>query len=74
MKKPLDDVHAWQTWRDRDKRELSGNRCVKVTATIRDDKGVGVKYRAVLHNGEMCGPEMRSKYDRFQRAFELMVS
>lgn len=72
MKKTRDDVHAGQIWKDRDKRMLSGNRCVRVLYTAQDGQHVVVKYRASLPSGEVVGPVLTSKRARFQRAFDLV--
>lgn len=73
MKRVLSVPKPGQTWRDRDKRMSSGNRRVRVTATIIDGpKGVWVFYRGIFSNGEMHGQLFKSRWDRFQRAFDLI--
>jgi hypothetical protein len=78
VKRDLKDVHAGQIWRDRDKRMLSGNRRVHVESVVRDcdprslAPRVTVNYRAVSWNGAPLGPSLKSRYDRFQRAFDLV--
>jgi hypothetical protein len=74
-KRQLHDVHPGQVWRDRDARMLSGNRRVKVTKCVRDGDKVTVFYRsAVGDNGVPFGAEYKSRYDRFQRAFDIVPS
>jgi hypothetical protein len=76
-KRTYDDPRPGQIWRDLDPRMLSGNRRVRVTETYRDGAGpndVHVKYRAVTWHGDMIGRELRSRWDRFQRAFALVRS
>jgi hypothetical protein len=75
MKRVLNDVHAGQVWRDRDKRMLSGNRRVKVDLVRRDGDKVTVIYRPVVGENNCVFPGFgpyRSRYDRFQRAFDLV--
>ena len=69
MTKP--DVHAGDVWRDRDRRMMSGNRRVKVTRTALIDGTAYVFYRSVVGaNNREIGTEFRSRYERFQRAFD----
>ncbi len=74
MKRILDDVHGGDVWRDRDKRMLSGNRRVKVDRVVRDGDAVTVYYRsAVGQANEPMGSYFKSRYDRFQRAFNRVI-
>jgi hypothetical protein len=69
MKRQLTGVHAGDIWRDRDRRMMSGNRLVRVTSVLRDDKGTTVFYRNFAGNQEW-GTTLKSRYERFQRAFD----
>jgi hypothetical protein len=74
-KRPLPDVHAGQIWRDRDKRSFGGNRRVRVEIVTRDGDAVTVCYRQIDRFGSSDGvfsQKFRSRYDRFQRAFDLV--
>ena len=52
----------------------SANRRVYVVSTERDGDRVSVYYRQVAGaNNEPVGTLYRSKYDRFQRAFDLTL-
>jgi hypothetical protein len=69
-KKDWPAVHAGDVWRDRDKR-MDGRK-VRVLLTSTDGETVTVHYQQDLGN-ELCGPIYRSRLDRFQRAFELVI-
>lgn len=73
MKRLLHDVRPGQIWLDRDKRSYGGHRRVIVTKTARAGEKVTVTYQQVtgLDNRQWPG-EFTSRYDRFQRAFDLV--
>jgi predicted SnoaL-like aldol condensation-catalyzing enzyme len=74
MRQQRPDVHAGQIWVDRDKRMLSGNRRVRVIQTMRDGDKVTVTYRCVAGpDNKEYPPTCTSRYDRFQRAFDLVA-
>ena len=71
MAKQWPVVQVGQIWRDRDPRSWSGNRRVVVLDADPDGK---VVYRQVVgpFNDSGDWPTHRSRYQRFQRAFELI--
>ena len=73
MKKQYPDVRLGQTWRDRDKRMASGNRRVRVMRIVGEGPPATVYYQQVVGNGNLLGSGFRSRYARFQRAFELIA-
>jgi hypothetical protein len=69
----LNPVHAGQVWRDRDKRMLSGNRKVYIDRIVGDGDQVMVYYRPADWHHQPIGKQMyKSRYERFQRAFDLV--
>lgn len=70
-KRILSDVHPGQIWRDRDKRMSSGNRRVRVI-TVSGPLTPTVAYRVVGFSGQDLGQMHKSRYERFQRAFDLI--
>jgi hypothetical protein len=76
-KKERPGVHVGDIWVDRDKRMLSGNRRVRVVSVTRESSGtVDVRYQQIIGVGEYIkafDPVYRSRYERFQRAFDLEV-
>jgi len=73
MKKQYPDVRLGQTWRDRDKRMASGNRRVRVVGIAGAGGDATVGYQIVDARNLSLGRCYRSRYDRFQRAFELIA-
>lgn len=69
MRKERPEVKVGDIWRDRDPRSWSGNRRVKVVR-IEDGR---VFYRQTVGNTNyITEQEYSSKFDRFQRAFDLI--
>ena len=64
-------INVDQVWRDRDKRSMNGNRHVKVLGIEHGLVRITVVYVAVSPNGRQWPPAFRSRYDRFQKRFEL---
>lgn len=65
------DVRVGQIWRYRDARSYSGSRRVRVVSE--GGPGEFVSYRQVVGlESREVGGSFRSRYERFQSAFELL--